>query len=968
MSANTKLVTYYQNVRGLRTKCLEFFNNILYNDYDLIIITETWLQDDILNYELCDSRYEVLRCDRDLLKSNMSTGGGVMACIKREYNAVISLSCPSASYELMCVTIPAKSFNNNINLHLFVGYVSPRKVKTTSALADMMIKIKSFINTRQNDHFILIGDFNMSSLKWNSDGVSLPLSVVGAESSVNKFLDFAEEAGCCGFKQYNLIANRYNNVLDLCFSTLPLTITPIINPILPIDICHPPIHVDILDLFTKPLINAQSERIIFSKGNYDEINSFFNKIDWNSLFLARTMDEAVEIFYSKVYDSIRLFIPKKVVSKHNYPIWYSPALIKIIREKSKVHKKWKRWSNPRDYDEFALLRKRQQRVQGVCFHKFTKHSQKMIRFSPKYFWTYVKSKRGGSSYPSEFILGNNKYTGGANICTAFNSFFKSVFITPSSSSSTSTPANSTSSVSIDGIGCVVVDSKMVRKLLVALDRGKGPGCDRVPPVFLIKCADSLATPITLLFKKSLESMVFPTIWKRANILPIHKKGTKSSIENYRPISILNTISKVFEKIIYSHIYPVITHGITSAQHGFLKSRSTVSNLSVFSNYVINEMENGGQVDVVYTDFEKAFDRVDHDILLEKLLALGIHGDLLRWVHSYLSNRSQAVIVGGFKSDYILVPSGVPQGSHLGPLFYNVYIHDIYTSLHSSRHLLYADDKKVFLSVRSFTDCKLIQDDLDNLYAYYTRNNITVNIKKCQCISYTHKRAPFVFQYNFNGVAIDRVVQVRDLGVLMDNKMSFVPHIDYMVSKAFRSLGFVMRTCKPFYDLQCINIVYFAYVRSVLEYASPIWNPIYNVHKKHIESIQKKYTKFLSFKFKNSTDSYDDCCQRFNLNSLHNRRTISDMILLFDILHNRMDSPDLLTGIGFSVPCCRTRHTRLFGIPNHSTNYGLNAVLTRLCRTYNKNFNDIDLFNESRRTYRDLISKEIDGWNDAQMHT
>lgn len=142
-----------------------------------------------------------------------------------------------------------------------------------------------------------------------------------------------------------------------------------------------------------------------------------------------------------------------------------------------------------------------------------------------------------------------------------------------------------------------------------------------------------------------------------------------------------------------YIYPVLIKGLPTAQHGFLRQRSTVTNLTYFSNYVLSNIDSGGQIDVVYTDFEKAFDRVDHVILLKKLHLLGIHGDLLRWIKSYLHNRSQAVVIGGYRSDYIDIPTSIPQGSHLGPQFYAAHVYDIGHCLKYSQHLMYADDKK-----------------------------------------------------------------------------------------------------------------------------------------------------------------------------------------------------------------------------------------------------------------------------------
>lgn len=178
--------------------------------------------------------------------------------------------------------------------------------------------------------------------------------------------------------------------------------------------------------------------------------------------------------------------------------------------------------------------------------------------------------------------------------------------------------------STESLSKIAIPAATVEKYLKALDPDKGAGSDGIPPFFWLSTARTLSYSISLLFNMSLNKITFPSIWKRAHIVPIHKKGSKSKIENYRGISILNTIGKVFEKIVFDVIYPTVCKEIPPNQHGSLKRRSTITNLACFTNYVLSNMERGGQIDVIYTDFEKALDRVDHGILIRKLRGMGIH--------------------------------------------------------------------------------------------------------------------------------------------------------------------------------------------------------------------------------------------------------------------------------------------------------------------------------------------------------
>lgn len=950
--SGSKLSIYYQNVRGLRTKCLTLYNNILSSEYDVLCFTETWLQDDILDTEICDSRYSVFRCDRDLISTNRSTGGGVMVCVRRDLCASLRLEWSCDLIESVCVCVPGRRLGSNSHLNIILLYLPPDYNLIETRLQGVLDSFLRFYNLNPADNYLFLGDFNLNFIQWSSDMYSIQSGSISLQNVTLKFID---ELHYLGFSQYNLEVNCCNNILDLCFSNSELTV----NSTLPLskkDKFHPPLEINFVNLHFKHLKENPQPHFNFFKGDYDSINKYFNEIDWTTTLGVGTVDEAVDAFYDKIYACCSLFVP---VSTRNtcYPIWYSASLIKIIREKYKFHKKWKRTNNPRDRDTFSLLRARQHRVQNQCFKLFTENTEKLIKATPKIFWKYVKSKRNGSHYPHCFTLGDREYNDGHNICNAFNEFFDSVFVRTMSSSNSfhmdNTPvSNNAVLTSID------INVETVRRMLSCLDKSKGPGSDRVPPIFLAQCAESLAQPVSILFRRSLKECVFPVTWKKAHIIPIHKKGPKTKIENYRPISILNSVAKLFEKLVYNSMYTIISNGISAKQHGFLKGRSTISNLACFTDYVLSNMARGSQVDVVYTDFEKAFDRVNHFILLRKLYVLGIHGDLLRWVTSYLHNRSQCVVVGGYRSDFITIPSGVPQGSHLGPLFYNAYLFDINSCFSHANHLLYADDKKIYLSIKSLDDCELLQSDLNNLYNYYLKNNISISIHKCQCISFTRKHSPIEYQYHFNGVVVERTELVRDLGILLDSKMTMTNHIDYVTNRAFRSLGFCMRTCHPFTNILSFKIVYYAYVRSILEYASSIWSPQYAIHINRLERLQRKFMGYLNFKFKNQSASYIENCRLFKLLTLEERRYLTDMGLLFDILRGRLDCPDLLSSICFSAPMRRTRHARLFAPPFHSTSYGQNAVLTRLTRTYNNKFDATDPFIGTKSSFKQKIKAII----------
>lgn len=951
------LLMYYQNVRGIRTKCYDLYLSILANNYDVIIITETWLCDGIHNSEFCDQRYEVFRCDRNHILTGKSTGGGVMICVKKELSAYHRDEWSSEQTELVWVTIPAQSLRSGTDLHLVCTYIPGNKKSNLQVndLNNFWQSVTTAVIPNISHSFMLFGDFNLPFINWDKN---MPIFMKQGSIELQRSgFELINNLSAIGFTQYNTYKNTSHNLLDLIFSNLSIDITKCDMPMLPEDHHHPPLIINANDIFIEPLKINTITKYKFHQADYSKIIKHLNDIQWDTELNLNNIDDAVEIFYNHIHNCLKKFVPVKVIkNKQSYPVWYTDALIHIIRDKNKAHRRWKRFKNQLDYDEFNLLRARHHKVERECFNNYVRLVEVKIKEDPKKFWTFVKSRKKISGYPSNMTYQDIKCTDGNAICTAFNDFFNSVFIAPSQHyPDIELPPPQSGSIS--HVSSITLTTNDVHKCLSNINIHKGPGCDGIPAIFIHNCAPALVPPLTLIYNKSLRERVFPTKWKKVFITPIPKKGSKIKIEQYRPISKLNIFSKIFEKLVYDTLYFTVSSSLPAEQHGFLRGRSTLSNLSVFLSFLHGAMDKQKQVDVVYTDFEKAFDRVDHIILIRKLEHLGIHGDLLRWVESYLNNRSQAVALGGFCSDFIKITSGVPQGSLLGPLLYNVYLYDIYTCFHDSRFLMYADDTKIFIDISNINDANKLQSDLNRLNEYYEHNRITVNSKKCQLITFTRKNKPLNFSYSIQGHPIERTNIVRDLGVHFDSKLNFSEHIDYITNKAYKTLGFVMRTCQPFQDLVSIKCVYYAYVRSILEYASPIWSPQYINQSEQLERIQKKFINFLNYKFKRGFRDYEDSCKHYHSLTLNNRRKLADMSMLYDLVRGRGD-PALLAQLGLLVPSSRTRHTQLFRIPYHRVNYTQNTTLTRIAKTYNNIFSDVDPFICSKLTFKKSIIEHL----------
>ena len=289
--------------------------------------------------------------------------------------------------------------------------------------------------------------------------------------------------------------------------------------------------------------------------------------------------------------------------------------------------------------------------------------------------------------------------------------------------------------------------------------------------------------------------VVPSEWKLANLSPILKTDDPTLSSNYRPISLLNTISKVLERCVFSHCSKHLEPQIYHLQHGFMKGRSTVTQLVEVYDDIVNSVASGKEVDVLYLDLAKAFDKVPHNLLLLKLQLHGITGPLLLWMQSYLSERKQRVVLEGASSDWLPVTSGVPQGSILGPLLFLVYVNDVSSCIiNNSNIALFADDSKLYRAMDINYDHNLLQADLDCLHTWSLSSGLDFNSRKCKVLNISKKRSTREMNRNYS--LGDQLIECGpsfvDLGITISHNLSWADHIEKIVVKANRTLGHRIR--------------------------------------------------------------------------------------------------------------------------------------------------------------------------------
>lgn len=334
----------------------------------------------------------------------------------------------------------------------------------------------------------------------------------------------------------------------------------------------------------------------------------------------------------------------------------------------------------------------------------------MLLHNPSAFWKFTKELNQNNTIPCTLSLDNETEDSPTDSANLFSKYFSSVFRT-AQSSFTDFPQDNIYPYDLPSNCYFTPDD--VLAVLYSLKNNFSNGPDGISGRLLFNCRDSIAFPLFMLFRRSLDEGIFPVAWKTCSVSPVLKFGDPSLVSNYRPISILPHIAKLFESIIYSCVKRSLNYIIIDDQHGFRPGKSTVTNSLVFTSYILESFESGCQVDTVFIDFEKAFDTVDHCRLITELARLGIGNPLLSWLQSYLNSRTQYVKVHGAFSNLSTISSGVPQGGHLSPHLFILFINTIHNYLSTSKVLLFAVDIKIYLKISSPLDCFQLQSDLDS---------------------------------------------------------------------------------------------------------------------------------------------------------------------------------------------------------------------------------------------------------------
>jgi len=368
------------------------------------------------------------------------------------------------------------------------------------------------------------------------------------------------------------------------------------------------------------------------------------------------------------------------------------------------------------------------------------------------------------------------------------------------------------------------------KIINKLKSKTSVGVDDISTKLLKEIKNEIAKPVTLIINQSLSTGIFPDLLKIGKISPIYKKGDKTQLSNYRPISVLPAISKVFEKAIFNQIHEHFKSEnlYYDNQYGFRANHSTEYATLELVDRLNYEMDKGNFPLNVYIDLSKAFDTVDHEILLSKLQYYGIRNTSLSLLRSYLSNRIQYVEIDSYRSSFRKINTGVPQGSVLGPLLFIIYINDIHFSSNLFNFVTYADDTTLFASLNAVTSNDsnpteaVLNSELQSVCKWLNMNKLSLNISKTKCMIFQKSKK---IQFKPNLKILDKCIEYVDnfnfLGIVIDNRLNWKYHIENVTRKISKAICILSRL-KHYLPRSCLKTIYDSLVNSHLNYGLLCW--------------------------------------------------------------------------------------------------------------------------------------------------
>ena len=837
------------NAQSIRNKMTHFRAMLASEELDIIGITETWInektRDFIGEYDI--PGYKLFKKDRLTKK-----GGGVLLYVRNHLNPT---ECKiETEYEVTGANI--NTLGNNMKI--LVIYRPPNKSQEHED--ELYRQLGQHAN---NKLAVLMGDFN-AAVNWDTMN-----STSYAEGQ--RLIDFVSNEF---LHQWVEKPTRGDNILDIVLTTEDNLVSNITvgESIGKSDHKIVRFQVNIPQQKENKIV----KKLDYRRSNWTSLKEYTKNLEYNE---TGNIDNHWDSFVGKYKEKRASCIPNRKVLPNGtpQPKWFNRTIANAIRDRDRKHKSLGSMPLQRDIVEHKKLCRKVDKLVRKAESNEEKRVASASKENPKEFYAYVNSRKPIKNNISPLKDSDgNLVTKDSEKAELMNKYFTSVFTIEDLAIIPEPTIIYRGPNPLDKISFTLDD---IKKKIKKLDKFKAPGPDDIHPREIKELEEEIAPHLYKIFRKSADERKAPQGWKRGNVPPIYKKGPKEEPGNYRPVCLTSVPCKIFESIIVDLIVEHIEKNnlLLDSQHGFRQNRSCLSNLLEFFHYMLSVYDKSRAIDIIYLDFQKAFDKVPHKKLMVKTRALGIIDEVADWIEDWLTNRKQRVVINGEASEWADVTSGVPQGSVLGPLLFLIYINDIDLGL-TSKIAKFADDTKLGTNAANLEDVEALRKDLIKIGEWSKKWQMPFNCGKCKVMHIGDNKNPQE-SYSLMENEIESVDQEEDLGIIISKDLKFTKQSIKVEKKAQKLIGYIKRQFK-YRTKDTVLQLYTSLVRPHLEYAVQFWAPSLQKDIDRLEAVQARATKLVPTL---RHFGYRRRMERLNLFDLQTRRLRGQLIETFKIL-------------------------------------------------------------------------------------
>ena len=812
-------------------------------DFSIISLTETWCLDDPRNESLFKlnnytSIFQARNGDRN--------GGGTCIFIhdslifkKRSDLCVNNNDIESLSIEIL------NKYTKNIIVN--VTYRQPAgNIKVFENCLNNLLSTKK----HNNKTVYLTGDFNLNLLDYKTNAkVKSYLDIVFSHS----FMPLINKPTRISKNNATIIDHLLTNSFINCNHKTGVVKTDISD------------HFPVFLITEIKLESSTKNDFAFTRKFTDKSLKDFKEtllnVDWDSVLTEKDPNTAYNEFSRIFLLHYDIFFPKKKIKikkKNLASPWITKGIVKSSKRKQKLYEKFLKRKTPQNEETYKNYKR---------LFETIKHKSKAIYFNDqlrkyqsnvKKTWDVIKEVIGSTksvshTLPKRLIINNVEVLEKKKIAEHFNKYFVKVGQNLASAIPISQKKFEdflTGNYPI--LGEYPLTDDEIKIAFTSLKSNKSPGFDDISPNVIKFAFDALFRPIKHVFALSMKSGIFPDKLKIARVTPIYKSGEKGFVNNYRPISVLPCFSKLLERIMYNRLYSFLVENniLYKKQFGFQKDHSTEHAILQLTNQILESFSLDKFTIGIFIDLSKAFDTVDHNILLKKLSFYGVKNTNLNWFRSYLSNRNQYISTEQGNTSMELITCGVPQGSILGPLLFLIFVNDLIQAAPILDPIMFADDTNLFYSNKNLDFLfETVNKELVNISRWFQANKLSLNAKKTKYILFhkPRKKIPLNLpSLKINDFEITREQSIKFLGVLIDENLTWKNHIYLLENKIAKNIGVLFKASKLL-NTNCLKNIYFALIHSYINYANIVWASSCQTGLKNIFLRQKQAARIIFHK-------------------------------------------------------------------------------------------------------------------------